>query len=162
MGAKIIFSRKRKISNENIADITFKSSKLKGIHLKKKTVSNMIDEIPIFCVLASFAKGVSSFTGASELKYKESNRINSIYDNLLACKINVKKKNDGLRIIGNINKPDGGEMVIKTKFDHRIAMSFLIMGTSSKKRVKIDDESSIKTSFPNFKTLMNGLGAKLN
>ena len=160
MNANIYISKKRSISNEDTADITFKSSKLKGIKLKKDAVVNMIDEIPIFSVLASFASGKSSFSGASELKYKESNRINSIYDGLLKCNVKVKKKRDGLDIIGSKNKPYGGSM-IQSNFDHRIAMSFLVMGCASEKKIKINEKKCIKTSFPNFVKLMNSLGAKI-
>jgi len=160
MNANICFSNKKKKSNEDVADITFKSSKLKGIHLKKETVTGMIDEIPIFSVLASFASGNSSFSGGKELRYKESDRINSIYKGLLACKAQVKKKGDGLIIKGKKNDIYGNSK-IKTYFDHRIAMSFLIMGTAAKKTIKIDDGNCIKTSFPNFVNLMNNIGAKI-
>ena len=101
MNAKIKISDKKIISKEIIGDITFKSSNLKGIHLNKQTVANMIDEIPIFCILASFAKGNSSFAGGKELKNKESKRIKSLYEGLKKCGIKVKKKIEGLMILGN-------------------------------------------------------------
>ena len=157
MNANIEISNKKKISSEQIADITFKSSKLKGIHLKKKTVANMIDEIPIFSILASFAKGKSSFTGGNELKNKESNRIKSIYEGLAACKIKVKKSVDGLKITGNEKKDNPKNVKIKTYDDHRIAMAFLIMGLASKKKIIIDNPDCIKTSFPNFIRLIKSL-----
>lgn len=160
MNANIRFSNKRKISNEDVADITFESSKLKGIHLKKKTVVEMIDEIPVFSILAAYASGNSSFSGGNELRYKESDRINSIYKGLLACKVKVKKKLDGLIIKGKKNNVYGNSK-IKTYLDHRIAMAFLIMGTASEKTIKIDDGNCIKTSFPNFVNLMNNIGAKI-
>ena len=161
MNANIHISKKKYISNEETADITFKSSKLKGIHIGKKTVSGMIDEMPIFSVIASFASTNSSFSGGEELKYKESNRIDTVYNGLLKSKVKVKKKLNGLIIIGNKNKPYGGS-TIQSNFDHRIAMSFLVMGTASKKRIKINESNCIKTSFPNFTTLMNNLGAKIS
>ena len=63
----------------------------------------MIDEMPIFSVIASFASTNSSFSGGEELKYKESNRIDTVYNGLLKCKVKVKKKLNGLIIIGNKN-----------------------------------------------------------
>ena len=159
MNAKIKISNKKEISNEQVADITFKSSNLKGIHLKKKTVAKMIDEIPIFSILATFAEGNSSFIGNNELKNKESDRIKSLYEGLLACKIKVKKKIDGLQIIGNRKDNIGVNAKIKTYYDHRIAMAFLVMGLASKKKIIIDDINCIKTSFPNFLTLMKDVGA---
>jgi len=80
MNANIKIFNKKKISNEQIADITFKSSNLKGVHLGKEIVAEMIDEIPIFSILTTFAKGNSSFIGGGELKNKESNRIKSLYN----------------------------------------------------------------------------------
>ena len=159
MKANIYFSNKKIVDNENVADITFKSSNLSAINLKKSIVTQMIDEIPIFCILASFANGVSTFTGGEELKYKESNRLETIYNGLKACRIKVIKKKDGLKIFGS-QKPVGG-CLIKTKFDHRIAMSFLIMGLNSQKKIIVDKPNCINTSFPKFKYLLNTLGGKI-
>ena len=158
MNAKIKISNKKKISNEQIADITFKSSNLKGIHLGRKTVAEMIDEIPIFSILAACAKGNSSFIGNNELKNKESNRIKSLYEGLLACKIKVKKKMGGLQIVGNGTNNVVVNAKIKTYYDHRIAMAFLVMDLASKKKIIIDNLNCIKTSFPNFIPLMKSLG----
>ena len=162
MNAKIKISNKKKISNEEVADITFKSSSLKGIHLGKKTVANMIDEIPIFSILATFAEGNSSFIGGNELKNKESNRIKSLYEGLCACKIKVKKKPNGLHITGNKKNNTMVKAKIKTYYDHRIAMVFLVMGLTSKKGIVVDNINCIKTSFPNFVPLMKEIGANFS
>ena len=162
MNAKIKISNKKKISNEQVADITFKSSSLKGIHLGKKTVSNMIDEIPIFSILAAFAEGNSSFIGGNELKNKESDRIKSLYEGLRACKIKVKKKANGLHITGNKKNNTIVKAKIKTYYDHRIAMVFLVMGLTSKKGIVVDNVNCIKTSFPNFVPLMKDIGANFS
>ena len=162
MNAKIKISNIKKKSNEQIADITFKSSNLKGIHLGRKTVAEMIDEIPIFSILAACAKGNSSFIGNNELKNKESNRIKSLYEGLLACKIKVKKKMGGLQIVGNGKNNVVVNAKIKTYYDHRIAMAFLVMGLISKKKIIVDDVNCIKTSFPNFLTLMKKIGANFS
>ena len=158
MNANIKISNRKKISNEEIADITFKSSNLKGVHLGKEIVAEMIDEIPIFSILATFAKGDSSFVGGNELKNKESNRIKSLYEGLIACKVNVRKKEDGLKITGIKQINDFKYAKIKTYYDHRIAMAFLVMDLASKKKIIIDNLNCIKTSFPNFIPLMKSLG----
>ena len=162
MNAKIKIVNKKKISHEDVGDIIFKSSYLKGIHLKKKTVANMIDEIPIFSILATFAKGNSSFTGGNELKNKESNRIKSLYEGLRKCKIKVKKKEDGLQIFGKQKNKIVTKAKIKTYYDHRIAMIFLIMGLTSEKGIIVDNVNCIKTSFPNFLSLMKEIGANFS
>ncbi len=162
MNANIKIFNQKKISNEQIADITFKSSNLKGVHLGKKTVAKMIDEIPIFSILATFAKGNSSFKGGGELKNKESNRIKSLYNGLIACKIKVKRERDGLKITGNKENNTAGYAKIKTYYDHRIAMAFLIMDLASKKKIIVDNLNCIKTSFPNFVSLIKNLGGNFS
>jgi len=159
MNANIKFSKRKNLSNEKIADITFKSSNLKGIHLKRKTVINMIDEIPIFSILASFAKGTSSFSNAPELKNKESDRIKSLYEGLTCCGVKVSKKKDGLLIFGDKINAVSKKAKIKTYYDHRIAMAFLIMGLTKKEGVIVDNTDCINTSFPNFLTAMKKIGA---
>ncbi len=161
MNANITISNKKIISNEKVADITFKSSNLKGIHLTSKNVATMIDEIPIFSILASFSNGISSFTGGNQLKNKESNRIKSLYEGLKALNIKVFKKNDGLKIIGNKLIKDNKNIKIKSYYDHRIAMSFLIMSLAYKKKIIIDNIECINTSFPNFFKSIKKLGAKI-
>ena len=76
----------------------------------------MIDEIPIFSILATFAKGNSSFTGGNELKNKESDRIKSLYEGLCKCKIKVKKKEGGLQIFGKQKKKQKRQKVLFCSF----------------------------------------------
>ena len=161
MNAKIKITNKRRISGEEIGDITFSSSKLKGINLTKNIVSDMIDEIPIFAILAALSKGKSSFSGGSELKNKESDRIHSLYLGLKACGINIKKKKDGLIINSKIKEEiDNKPINIKTFYDHRLSMAFLIMGLAYKKKIIVDNIDCIKTSFPNFFDVMKKIGAR--
>ena len=122
----------------------------------------MIDEIPIFSILATFAKGNSSFTGGNELKNKESDRIKSLYEGLCKCKIKVKKKEGGLQIFGKQKNKIVTKAKIKTYYDHRIAMIFLIMGLTSEKGIIVDNVNCIKTSFPNFLSLMKEMGANFS
>tara|TARA_B100000029_G_scaffold492377_1_gene553568 strand:+ start:618 stop:1118 length:501 start_codon:yes stop_codon:yes gene_type:complete len=161
MNAKIKITNKRRISGEEIGDITFSSSKLKGINLTKNIVSDMIDEIPIFAILAALSRGKSSFSGGSELKNKESDRIHSLYLGLKACGINIKKKKDGLIINSKIKEEiDNKPVNIKTFYDHRLSMAFLIMGLAYKKKIIVDNIDCIKTSFPNFFDVMKKIGAR--
>ena len=162
MNANIKISNKRNISSEQTADITFKSSNLKGIHLRKKIVANMIDEIPIFSILAAYSKGNSSFIGGNELKNKESNRIKSLYEGLKSCKVKIIKKRDGLKIFGNGKNNVAGGAKIRTYYDHRIAMVFLVMGLASEKKIIIDNTNCIKTSFPNFLKSMKQIKTNLS
>ena len=159
MGANIKLKNQRKNNNENICDIEVISSELNGCDLGEEFADLMIDEYPILAVAASFANSPSIFRGLKELKVKESDRLKLILLNLQNCGVDCNVKNDSLYI-----KPSKNYKVkktfIHTDFDHRIAMSFCVMGTRVGP-LNIDDAESIKTSFPNFKDEFNKLGGKI-
>jgi 3-phosphoshikimate 1-carboxyvinyltransferase len=160
MGADITFSDKTIHAGEPIATITVAaSSPLKGIRVPAERAPSMIDEYPILAVAAAHAKGTSVFEGLGELRVKESDRLSAIAQGLKACGVIVHETEDSLTIEGCNGKPPGGATMIQTHHDHRIAMSFLIMGLTAKQSVTIDDASMISTSFPDFIPLMESLGA---
>lgn len=161
MGADISFENGRTEAGEKIADLTVKGGQtLTGIDIPAARVPSMIDEIPILAIAASCASGTTTMTGLDELRVKESDRLLMMYEGLKACGVDVEMGENSLKINGNGQPPKGGAE-IKTALDHRIAMSFLILGCTSKKEISIDDASPIKTSFPNFVDLMNNLGANI-
>ena len=96
--------------------------------------------------------------GLKELRVKESDRLAAIASGLAACGVKAEIDGDDLTVHGCGGPPPGGAS-IATRLDHRIAMSYLVMGMASKQPVAIDDASPIETSFPGFETLMSGLGA---
>ena len=161
MGAKIEIVNKRKTCNEDCGDIIVKSSKLEGINVPNSIIPNIIDEIPILSVAASFAEGQTTIKNASELKVKESDRLHATSMGLKAMNINHNLLNDGLIINGTQDDVEIHEE-IDSFGDHRIAMSFLIAGLRSKNGVKVRDCSNIDTSFPNFSKIMNNLGMHIN
>ena len=159
MGAKIEYCNERKINNEKVADIEVSSSKLKGCELGENMAKLMIDEYPILAIAASFANTPSIFRGLSELRVKESDRLELIKLNLNKCGIYCKIKNDDL-YIDPLKKSGVKDKFIKTNFDHRIAMSFAVMG-SKIGSLNIENPESIKTSFPNFSKIFNQAGGNL-
>ena len=159
MNGKIFIKNKRYVNMELVGDIEVCHSELNGIKLEKCFSTRLIDEYPILFVAASFAKGTSKFFGLEELKFKESNRIETMEIALKEAGVIIKSKNDWVQITGKKNQI-GGNFVI-TKKDHRIAMSMLVFGMVSEKPVSIDDFDTIKTSFPNFKDLFAEVGAKI-
>jgi len=159
MGAKINLNNERFINNEKVADIGVQSSKLHGCELDEKFAKLMIDEYPILSIAAAFADSPSIFKGLSELRFKESNRLELIKTNLLKCGCNCEIKGDDL-FINPLNKTKVNQLNIKTDFDHRIAMSFAVMG-SKIGNLKIQDSDSIKTSFPNFVEEFNKAGGNI-
>lgn len=158
MGANLEFINKRSVSGEPVADIRVSHSQLRGVNIPAERAPSMIDEYPIIAIAASFAKGKTIMNGLSELKVKESNRFEAIIDGLNKNGVQCNCYEDNIEIQGNGKNPCGlGE--INAKLDHRIAMSFLVMGMATENPVEIDDISSITTSFPNFVELFNDMGA---
>ena len=120
---------------------------------------SMIDEYPILAVAAACARGTSRLRGLAELRVKESDRIDAMARGLEANGVTVEETRDSLTVHGMENVPGGGTAV--THLDHRIAMSFLVLGLATEAPVSVDDGSPIATSFPDFLPLMQGLGADL-
>ena len=161
MGAEIKISNKKIQCNEEVGDLHVSSSELKGINVPETIIPNIIDEIPILSIAAIFAKGTTIIKNASELKVKESDRLNAISDGLSKLKINYQLFDDGLSIEGCDDKIDTYE-IIDSFNDHRIAMSFLVAGVRSKNVIIVKDCKNIETSFPDFTKLMNNLGMSIN
>lgn len=158
MGADITLSNERIEGGEAIADLTINSSDLKGIEVPPERAPSMIDEYPILAVAAAFATGKTKMTGIHELRVKECDRLSAVVEGLRANGVKVEEGDDWMVVHGAAgNIPGGG--TVKTHIDHRIAMSFLVMGMASNNPVKVDDASPIETSFPLFKELMTDLGA---
>ena len=160
MRAKIDIKNKRYLNNEIIADLNIEYSKLEGVELDKEMAKLMIDEYPILSIAASFAETPSIFRGLKELKIKESNRLELIYQNLIRCGVSAEVKDDDLYIYPNKEYAIKDSNII-TKFDHRIAMAFSIMGTRLNENLKIQESECINTSFPNFVKSFNSVGGQL-
>ena len=159
MNGDIQILNKRNQCNEEVADIRVRSSKLQGIEVPTKVIPNIIDEIPILSVAASFADGKTSIKDAKELRVKESDRLQATSDGLSKIGVHHKQLEDGIEIYGDSNFfIDKENIIINSYDDHRIAMSFLVAGMKSYNGIKVKDCENIKTSFPNFIELMNNLG----
>jgi len=160
MGGNISILNKRMVNREIVADIEVKSSKLNGCELDAEIAKLMIDEYPILAIAASFASSPSNFKGLKELRVKESDRLELIRLNLVNCGVDAVVNENNLFI-----KPSKNYLVknseIKTDYDHRIAMSFCIMGGLLDQNLKILDYQCIKTSFPNFFDSYNNIGGNL-
>ena len=166
MGADIEIKHQREAGGEQVGDIVVKYSALKGVELDAEIAPRMIDEYPILAVAASFASGKTMMRGLGELKVKESNRLQAIADGLVKIGVDCTIGDDWLEVTGNKQKKVAGlgknaEPII-THHDHRIAMSFLVMGLYSQSPIYVDSTDSIATSFPDFFDLLAQAGADLN
>jgi 3-phosphoshikimate 1-carboxyvinyltransferase len=159
MGADIAFENEREEGGEPVADLRVKYSKLKGIEVPPERAASMIDEYPILSVVAAYAEGMTTMRGVKELRVKESDRIDAMARGLEACGVAIEEDQDTLIVHGLGAGGVRGGATCATHLDHRIAMSFLILGMASHEPVSVDDGGPIATSFPVFEKLMTGLGA---
>ena len=163
MGADLTFENLREEGGEPVADLRAKfSPNLKGIEVPPERAASMIDEYPVLSVVAAFAQGDTVMRGVKELRVKESDRIAAMADGLRLNGIEVEDGPDWwiVKGRGHGNVPGGATCV--SHLDHRIAMSFLVMGMAANAPVSVDDGSPIATSFPIFEGLMADLGAQLS
>lgn len=159
MGADITFTNEHVEAGEKVADMQVKYSQLHGVTVPAARAPSMIDEYPILAVAAAFAQGKTIMQGIQELRVKESDRAQAIVDGLLACGVQASIEGENLLVTGQ--KQPRGEAMVTTHYDHRIAMSFLIMGLATRKPILVDDASAIATSFPDFSKQMHMLGAQI-
>ncbi len=158
MGANIAVTNQRIEGGEDVADLRVTYSQLKGADIPAARAPAMIDEYPILAVAAAFAKGETRMRGLHELRVKESDRLAAVSDGLNACGVKNRIEGDDLIVEGAPTVKGGG--TVATHLDHRIAMSFLVMGLASEEPITIDDANMIATSFPTFRPAMEKLGAQ--
>jgi 3-phosphoshikimate 1-carboxyvinyltransferase len=161
MGADIVFENPREEGGEPVADLRVRFGPMTGIEVPPERAPSMIDEYPILSVVAAFAEGKTVMRGVKELRVKESDRIDAMARGLEACGVRIEEDEDTLIVHGMGPGAVPGGATCATHLDHRIAMSFLILGLASKQPVSVDDASPITTSFPVFAPLMKALGASI-
>ena len=160
MGADITIENRRTEGGEPVGDLVAKTSAISGIDVPPARAASMIDEYPVLSVAAALATGTTRMTGIGELRVKESDRLAAMVDGLTACGVVVRSGEDWMEVDGLAGPPKGGSE-IAVDLDHRIAMSFLVLGCVTENPVVIDDADAIGTSFPGFVDLMNGLGTQI-
>lgn len=160
MGADLSYENERVEGGEPCADLRARySPNMHGIDVPPERAASMIDEYPVLSVVAAFAKGVTMMRGVKELRVKESDRIEAMASGLRANGVTVEDGPDWWSVEGAGMGNVAGGATAKSHLDHRIAMSFMILGMGSEKPVSVDDGSPITTSFPIFEPLMKALGA---
>ncbi|WP_292139486.1 3-phosphoshikimate 1-carboxyvinyltransferase, partial [Mesorhizobium sp.] len=167
MGGSIEILNPRNAGGEDVADLRVRYSELKGVIVPPERAPSMIDEYPVLAVAASFAEGETLMQGLEELRVKESDRLSAVANGLKLNGVDCTEGEASLAVRGKPGgkglggHPNGQDTTVQTHLDHRIAMSFLVMGLATEKPVTIDDQAMIATSFPEFMGLMKALGAEI-
>lgn len=154
MGGDVQFLNQRDVGGEPVADIQVSAQQLKGVDISPELIPLAIDEIPVICIAAACAEGVTRITGAEELRHKESDRISAVVEGLRNVGVEVVEHKDGMEITGG--KISGGD--VESAHDHRIAMAFAVAGAVAEQEITINDCQNVATSFPNFIELSAELG----
>jgi 3-phosphoshikimate 1-carboxyvinyltransferase len=162
MGGNIDVLNPRNAGGEDVADLRVRSSELKGVTVPAARAPSMIDEYPVLAAAASFAEGETLMLGLEELRVKESDRLAAVARGLEANGVDCTEGESTLAVRGRPGGKGLGGGTVKTHLDHRIAMSFLVLGLATEKPVTVDDANMIATSFPEFMGLMMGLGAEID
>ena len=158
MGGDIDITNRRTEGGEEVADLRVRHSHLTGIDVPPERAASMIDEYPILAVAATQADGVTRMNGVGELRVKETDRIAVVADGIAAAGGTVAYDDDSMTVTGGAIE---GGIVIGSQHDHRIAMSFLILGMVSAAPITVSGCGTINTSFPGFADSMNRCGAAL-
>ena len=149
------------VNGEKIADLKVQYSELQSINISPEDVPVIIDEIPILLIAAIFAKGKTTIKGAEELRVKESDRLAAMEAGLKALGVQVSSSHDSIDVEGNPNFDLESVTIIDSFGDHRIAMSFLVLGQRVAGDILVKDCNNIQTSYPDFMRDMIKLGGSL-
>ena len=156
MNAKISIENLEVRDNESVGDIHVSKSNLSSVEINKEDVSDMVDEFPIFTLLATQATGVTTVVGAGELRIKESDRIESMENFIQSLGGDIEVNPDGFKVNG-LQKLKSGQ--IKTFEDHRIAMTGVIANLAINNGIKPDNINCISDSYPSFFSDLEKIGA---
>jgi 3-phosphoshikimate 1-carboxyvinyltransferase len=134
-------------AGEPLADLRVRTSHLRGIDLGPADVAAAIDEIPVLCLAAALAEGVTTIRGAGELRHKESDRIDGIAAGLRLLGADVAVDGDDLRIAGGRRLAG---TTVDSLDDHRLAMTFAVAGLVAAGRTTVTRPGSAAISYPGF------------
>jgi 3-phosphoshikimate 1-carboxyvinyltransferase len=148
MGARVAIYNRRLIGGEPAGDVELRASELVGATVSAAEVPMLVDELPLLAVAACHARGDTVVHGASELRYKESNRLDAIVEELRRIGGHARATSDGFRIKGVPARLRGG--VVESRGDHRLAMLGAVAGVASREGVELRGAEAVETSFPGF------------
>jgi 3-phosphoshikimate 1-carboxyvinyltransferase len=159
MGARIAHFNRRTEGGEPVADLEVAHADLVATEIGPDEVPRLVDELPLFALVAGMARGDSVVRGAAELRVKESDRIETVKNVLRPLGIRIETAHDGFRVRGVPSRPKGGGTVDSAS-DHRVAMLAAIAGLVSREGVGIDGAEVVAVSFPGFFSMLDSLAVR--
>jgi 3-phosphoshikimate 1-carboxyvinyltransferase len=159
MGARVAVFNRRLSGGEPVADLEVAHADLVATTVGAKEVPTLVDELPLFALLAGMAHGESVVRGAAELRVKESDRIESVKNVLRPLGIRIETTHDGFRVRWVPSRPKGGG-VVDAAGDHRIAMLAAVAGLVSREGVRIEGAESVAVSFPDFFAMLESIAVR--
>jgi 3-phosphoshikimate 1-carboxyvinyltransferase len=159
MGARIAHFNRRSEGGEPVADLEIAHADLVATRVDAAEVPRLVDELPLFALVAAMARGESVVRGAEELRVKESDRIETVKNVLRPLGIRIETAHDGFRVRGVPSRPKGGGMV-DAAGDHRMAMLAAVAGLVSREGVRIQGAEAVAVSFPDFFPMLDSLAAR--
>jgi 3-phosphoshikimate 1-carboxyvinyltransferase len=155
MGGRVTVFNRRRIGGEAGGDLDVRPAELVGTEVNAAEVPLLVDELPLFALLAVHARGDSVLRGAEELRAKETDRIEAVVDGLRRLGAHIRATEDGFVVRGVPTRLRGGSM--DARGDHRIAMVAAIAGLASREGVEVEGAESVSVSFPGFFDLLESL-----
>ena len=155
MGARIAVFNRRNAGGEQVGDLEVRSAELVATEIGPEEVPGLVDELPLFALVAACARGESEVRGARELRVKESDRVETVTNSLRALGIRIRERDDGFGVRGIPTRPKGGGM--GSAGDHRIAMLGAVAGLVSREGVEVEGAESVAISFPGFFELLDSV-----
>jgi 3-phosphoshikimate 1-carboxyvinyltransferase len=148
MGGRVGVVARRRLGSEQVGDLEVRAAELTATEVTPAEVPLLVDELPLFALLAAHARGESRVRGAAELRVKETDRIEAVVDALRGIGVRARAFDDGFAVTGVPARPRGGK--VDSRGDHRIAMLAAVAGLASREGVEIEDAGSVSVSFPGF------------
>jgi 3-phosphoshikimate 1-carboxyvinyltransferase len=155
MGAKVSIYNRRPIGGEPAGDVELRASDLVGATVTAELVPALVDELALLAVAACHARGETVVRGASELRVKETDRLEAIVEELRRIGGHVRSTRDGFRVKGVPSRLRGG--VVESRGDHRLAMLGAVAGVASREGVELRDGEAVEASFPGFFDVLEGV-----
>jgi 3-phosphoshikimate 1-carboxyvinyltransferase len=155
MGARIAVYNRRREAGEAVGDVQIQHAELVATRVDAGEVPLLVDELPLVALAASHARGETVVSGAEELRHKETDRIEAVFDGLRGAGARIQARPDGWTVIGVPTRLRGGH--VEARGDHRIAMLGAIAGLASREGVELEGAGTVAVSFPGFYDLLDSL-----